>query len=110
MDELSVVTVGGGVGLGLLLADMAVAQGAAAIGIIDVDELPVTDALGAAVAVGVPAAATACDIRTSDAAHAAFTKLATRLGRVDTVINCAAIFRGNPFCKSPTPIGMRQTL
>ena len=37
MKGLSVVIVGGGAGLGALLAEMAVAEGAAALGIIDID-------------------------------------------------------------------------
>ncbi|WP_166418336.1 SDR family NAD(P)-dependent oxidoreductase [Cochlodiniinecator piscidefendens] len=92
MDGLSVVVVGGGAGLGLLLADMAVENGASAIGIIDVNEKAAETALSSARAAGLKTAFAACDIRTSDAAHTAFAQIAAELGRVDTVINSAAIY------------------
>ena len=37
MDGLNIVIVGGGAGLGALLAEMAVEQGAAGVGIIDLN-------------------------------------------------------------------------
>jgi len=96
MDGLSVVIVGGGAGLGLLLADMAVENGAAAIGIIDVNGEAAEAALASARAAGLKTASAACDIRTADAAHAAFAQVAEQLGRVDTVINSAAIYPRKP--------------
>lgn len=96
MDGLSVVIVGGGAGLGLLLADMAVEGGAAGIGIIDVDGEAADAALTSARAAGIKTASVACDIRTSDAAHGAFAQIAQELGRVDTVINSAAIYPRKP--------------
>lgn len=96
MDGLSVVIVGGGAGLGLLLAEMAVANGATGIGIIDVDGAAADAALAAARAVGIKTASAAGDIRTADAAHSAFNQVSECLGRVDTVINSAAIYPRKP--------------
>jgi NAD(P)-dependent dehydrogenase (short-subunit alcohol dehydrogenase family) len=47
MDGLSVVIVGGGAGLGLLLAEMAVEGGAAGLGIIDINAEAAEAALAA---------------------------------------------------------------
>ncbi len=96
MDGLSVVIVGGGAGLGRLIADMAVESGAAAIGIIDVNGEAAEAALAKARAAGLATAWAAGDIRTADAAHAAFAQVAEQLGRVDTVINSAAIYPRKP--------------
>ncbi|WP_039019880.1 SDR family NAD(P)-dependent oxidoreductase [Halocynthiibacter namhaensis] len=92
MDGMSVVIVGGGAGLGLLLAQMAIENGASAIGIIDLDPISAEAALAPARAEGVKLAFAACDIRTSDAAQTAFGQISKALGRVDTVINSAAIY------------------
>ncbi|WP_371229084.1 SDR family NAD(P)-dependent oxidoreductase [Roseovarius sp. 2305UL8-3] len=96
MDGLSVVVVGGGTGLGLLLADMAVENGAAGVGIIDVNGDAADAALASARAAGLKTASAGGDIRTADAAHAAFAQVAQQLGRVDTVINSAAIYPRKP--------------
>lgn len=96
MKGLSVVIVGGGAGLGALVAEMAVAEGATAIGIIDIDAAAADAALSAARAAGLATAHAACDIRTAPAAHAAFAEVAARLGRVDTLVNSAAIYPRRP--------------
>lgn len=96
MKDLSVVIVGGGAGLGALVADMAVEAGAAAIGIIDLDAAAAAAVAGRAAAAGLRAAHAACDIRTSAAAHAAFAQVAQALGRVDTLVNSAAIYPRRP--------------
>jgi NAD(P)-dependent dehydrogenase (short-subunit alcohol dehydrogenase family) len=96
MKGLSVVIIGGGAGLGALLAEMAVAEGASALGIIDLNASAAEAALAPARAAGIPHAFAACDIRTSDAAHAAFAQVAASLGRVDTLINSAAIYPRKP--------------
>lgn len=94
MKDLSVVIVGGGSGLGALLAQMVVEEGASALGIIDVNAKAADAAL--AHAQNIPAHAAACDIRTADAVHAAFADIVAKLGRVDTLINCAAIYPRKP--------------
>jgi NAD(P)-dependent dehydrogenase (short-subunit alcohol dehydrogenase family) len=96
MQGLSVVIVGGGAGLGALLAEMAVDQGAAALGIIDLDAGAAGAALDPARRAGLPHAFAACDIRTGPAAHAAFAAVARALGRVDTLVNSAAIYPRKP--------------
>lgn len=96
MKDLSVVVVGGGAGLGALLARMAVAEGAAGLGIIDLNAGAAEAALAPARAAGIPVAFAACDIRTAPAAHGAFAEIATALGRVDTLINSAAIYPRRP--------------
>ncbi|ATQ57843.1 SDR family NAD(P)-dependent oxidoreductase [Paracoccus yeei] len=96
MKDLNVVIVGGGAGLGALLARMAVAEGAAGIGIVDLDSRAAEAALAPALNAGVQAAFAACDIRTAGAAHAAFEAVAAKLGRVDTLINSAAIYPRRP--------------
>ena len=96
LNGLSVVIVGGGSGLGLLLAQMAVEQSAASVGIIDIDANAAKAALVPASLANIPSAMAACDIQTSEAAHAAFSQVAKELGRVDSVINCAAIYPRKP--------------
>lgn len=96
MNGLSVVIVGGGAGLGALLADMAVDAGAAALGIIDINPEAADAALGRARAKGLPVAAAGADIRRGPECHAAFAGMGRALGRVDTLINCAAIYPRRP--------------
>lgn len=96
MKDLTVVIVGGGAGLGALIAEMAVAEGAAGIGIIDLNAEAAHAALAPARKAGLPCALAACDIRTAEAAHAAFAQVATALGRVDTLVNSAAIYPRKP--------------
>lgn len=96
MKGLSVVIVGGGAGLGALLARMAVAEGASGLGIIDLNAEAAEAALAPARAAGLPASFAACDIRTAPAAHEAFARVAHELGRVDTLINSAAIYPRKP--------------
>lgn len=96
MKDLSVVIVGGGSGLGALLAQMAVASGAGAIGIIDINRDAAEAALKPARDRGLPAALASADIQNGPEAHAAFAEIAGALGRVDTLINCAAIYPRRP--------------
>lgn len=96
MKNLNLVIVGGGAGLGALLAEMAVADGAAGIGIIDINGEAAEAALASAKAKGLKTASAACDIRTAAASHAAFARVASALGRVDTLVNSAAIYPRRP--------------
>lgn len=96
MKGLSVVIIGGGAGLGAFLAEMAIAEGATALGIIDLNASAAEAALAPAQAAGIPHAFAACDIRTADASNAAFAQIASALGRVDTLINSAAIYPRKP--------------
>ena len=96
MKDLSVVIVGGGAGLGLLMADMAVEYGAAGIGIIDINGGAAEAALASAKAKGLHIVSAACDIRNGADALAAFNNVAAKLGHVDTLINSAAIYPRKP--------------
>lgn len=96
MKDLMVVIVGGGAGLGALLAEMVVAEGAAGVGIVDLNAEAATTALEAARRAGLPVASAVADISRGAQAHAAFAEVADRLGRVDTLINSAAIYPRRP--------------
>ncbi|MDF2620501.1 MAG: family oxidoreductase [Xanthobacteraceae bacterium] len=96
MKDLSVLIVGGGSGLGALLARMAVENGAAGIGIIDINRAAAEAALEPARAKGLPTAAAEADIQVGPQAHAAFEAVAAELGRIDTLINCAAVYPRRP--------------
>lgn len=96
MKDLSVLIVGGGSGLGALLARMAVEAGAAKIGIIDINSEAAQGALETARAKGLPTASAECDIQVGPQCHAAFDAIVAKLGRVDTLINCAAIYPRRP--------------
>lgn len=92
MKDLSVLVVGGGLGLGALLVEMAVAEGASAIGIIDIDANAAEAALAPARKANLPCASAAADIRTAAAVQTAFDHITSTLGRVDTLVNSAAIY------------------
>lgn len=96
MDGLSLVIVGGGAGLGALLGEMAVDAGASALGVIDLNEEAANAALEPARSRDIPHASVACDIADGPAAHAAFEAIIAKLGRVDTLINSAAIYPRKP--------------
>ena len=96
MKDLRVLIVGGGSGLGALLARMIVDEGAAAIGIIDINQQAAEAALEPARAKGLPTAAAECDIQVGPQCHAAFEAIAAKLGRIDTLVNCAAIYPRRP--------------
>lgn len=96
MNGLSVVIVGGGSGLGALLARMAVEAGASGIGIIDINGEAAESALEPARAKKLPAVAADCDIQVGPQCHEAFEAMVSGLGRVDTLINCAAIYPRKP--------------
>ncbi len=96
MDNLSVVITGGASGLGKEIALMAIARGARAIGIIDVNE----EAAKAVVAELSEKVAKVhfvkADIRTAPACQAAFAEMVDALDGVDTLVNSAAIFPRKP--------------
>jgi NAD(P)-dependent dehydrogenase (short-subunit alcohol dehydrogenase family) len=96
MKGLCILIVGGGSGLGAHLARMAVDEGAAAIGIIDISRQAAETALEPARATGLPTAFAECDIQVGPQCHAAFEAVAAQLGRIDTLVNCAAIYPRRP--------------
>jgi len=96
MKDLSVVIVGGGFGLGAILVKMAVDAGASAIGIIDINQDAAEAALAPAKAKGLPSASAKCDVQIGPECHAAFSAIVSAIGRVDTLVNSAAIFPRKP--------------
>lgn len=96
MKGLTAVIVGGGAGLGALLAEMMVEAGAAGIGIIDMNADAAEAALEPARRKGLPVAAARADISKGPEAHAALDAVVAKLGRVDTLINSAAIYPRRP--------------
>ena len=96
MKDLSVLVVGGGAGLGALLVEMAVEAGASAIGIIDVDEDAANASIAPAKQAGLNGVAVTADIRTAASVQAAFAQIVDQIGRVDTLINSAAIYPRKP--------------
>lgn len=96
MKDISIIVVGGGGGFGALIAEMAMEVGASALGIIDINGDAAEAALAPARALGRPAAMAVCDISNGPAAHAAFNAVAGELGRVDLLVNSAAIFPRKP--------------
>ena len=96
MKGLTVVIVGGGAGFGALLAEMIIADGAVGVGIIDINAVAADSALEPARKAGLAAASAAADISRGPEAHAAFELVASRLGRVDTLVNSAAIYPRKP--------------
>jgi 3-oxoacyl-[acyl-carrier protein] reductase len=96
MKDLRVLIVGGGAGLGALLARMAVDEEAAAIGIIDISRQAAEAALEPARAKGLSTAVAECDIQIGQQCHAAFEAVAAKLDRIDTLVNCAAIYPRRP--------------
>ncbi|MCO5155623.1 MAG: SDR family oxidoreductase [Aquamicrobium sp.] len=96
MQGLNILIAGGATGLGALLAEMAVDAGAAGIGIIDLDGKGADAALGPARAAGLATAHAAANVSVGPEAHRAFGEIAAGLGRVDTMINCVAIYPRRP--------------
>lgn len=94
MKDLNIVIIGGAMGFGALIAEMAVEAGAKGIGIID--QADAGDVLAPLAAKGVKTASAKADIRTAAACQAAFDAVSEKLGRVDTLINCAAIYPRKP--------------
>ena len=96
MKGLTVVIVGGGAGLGSLLAEMVVADGAVGVGVIDINAAAADAALEPARKAGLATASAAADISRGAEAHSAFELVASKLGRVDTLVNSAAIYPRKP--------------
>jgi 3-oxoacyl-[acyl-carrier protein] reductase len=96
MDGKSVVIVGGASGLGLATARLMLERGAARLGLIDRNgELLGTVADGLR-AEGHSISIASADISVQSSAHAAFNAIASEWGRVDSLVNCAAIYPRKP--------------
>lgn len=96
MDGLSVVVVGGGAGLGARTVELAVAAGVAAVGVLDVDGDAAAEAVRAAGEAGVPVAHAQCDVSDGAGTRRALEHVVGQLGRLDTLVNCAAVYPRRP--------------
>ena len=96
MDGLKVAIIGGGSGLGRVTALMMADRGVAGIGVVDANLASAAETAAMLTEKGVQAVSVEADIATSGPAHAAFGKVVTALGRVDSLVNCAAIYPRSP--------------
>lgn len=92
MQDQSVVIVGGASGLGLEAAKLMLQRGARRIGLIDKNEQLLEEVAASLRAQGYEIATAAGDISRQESAHAAFNKIAAEFGRVDCLVNSAAIY------------------
>ena len=92
MDGQSVVIVGGASGLGLATARLMLARGARRLGLIDRNADLLDQAAAALRAEGHEIATAVGDIARKASAHAAFDSVAAGFGRVDALVNSAAIY------------------
>jgi len=93
MNNQSVAIVGGASGLGLEAACLMLAHGARRVALIDKNETALQTAAAALQAEGAQEVLTAAgDIATQASAHAAFDQVTRAWGRVDALVNSAAIY------------------
>jgi 3-oxoacyl-[acyl-carrier protein] reductase len=91
-----VVIVGGASGLGLSVAKLMLADGAHSIALIDKNGPLLEETVGNLKAEGHTVFGAEGDITRKDSAHAVFAKALAALGRVDCLINSAAIYPRRP--------------
>ncbi len=92
MKGMNIVLSGGSGGLGAAVAEMAAERGASGVGIIDLNTTGALSVLKKCSDFGAETAVAVADICTAEAAHRAFDELADTLGRIDTLVNLAAIY------------------
>ncbi|MFC5696716.1 SDR family NAD(P)-dependent oxidoreductase [Pseudomonas sp. GCM10022186] len=92
MEAQSVVIVGGASGLGLVTAKLMLERGAKQVGLIDRNEQLLEETTASLRANGYRVATAVGDISRQESAHAAFQKMVDAFGRVDCLINSAAIY------------------
>lgn len=96
MKQQSVVIVGGASGLGLVTAKLMIREGAAKIGLIDLNAERLAQAASELTALGAEVATASVDISVRDSAHAGFAAIVARLGRIHSLVNSAAIYPRRP--------------
>ena len=96
MKSQAVVIAGGASGLGLVTARIMIREGAAKVGLIDLNEERLATAAAELRGLGVEVETASADISQRDSAHAAFEQIAWRFGRVNALINSAAIYPRKP--------------
>ncbi len=92
MKDLSVVIVGGATGLGSVTANIMAQRGASRIGIIDINRKGAEQTADQIRKAGVEAVIADGDVSQSSSAHALFNQVNESLGRVHSLINCAAVY------------------
>jgi NAD(P)-dependent dehydrogenase (short-subunit alcohol dehydrogenase family) len=96
MKNQRVVIVGGASGLGLSVAKLMLADGAESIALIDKNGPLLDETVGALKAQGHTVFGAVGDITRKDSAHEVFRTALEALGRVDCLINSAAIYPRRP--------------
>ncbi|MFK0333937.1 SDR family NAD(P)-dependent oxidoreductase [Rhizobium sp. NPDC090275] len=96
MKGQTVVIVGGASGLGLATAKLMAAHGAAKIGLIDRNAELLSSSSEMLRASGVEVATAVANISQAGAAHKGFADIVEKLGRVNAVVNSAAIYPRRP--------------
>lgn len=96
MKNQRVVIVGGATGLGLAIAKLMLADGAERIALIDKNAPLLAETVGTLRAEGHKVTGVEGDITRRETAHAAFAQALDALGRVDCLINSAAIYPRKP--------------
>lgn len=92
MQGLNVVAIGGGSGFGREVSVMAAERGAEAVAVIDINLNGAEETVALIEKAGGRGHAIAGDISTRAPAHAAFAAAVDAMGRVDSMVNCAAIY------------------
>lgn len=92
MKNQRAVIVGGAAGLGLSVARLMLKEGAAAIALIDKNQSSLDEAVSQLRSEGCEVFGVAGDITLKEPAHEAFKQAVSALGRVDSVVNSAAIY------------------
>lgn len=96
MEAQTVVIVGGASGLGLVTAKLMLERGARQVGLIDRNEQLLEEVAASLREQGYRVATAVGDISRQESAHAAFQKMVDAFGRVDCLVNSAAIYPRKP--------------
>lgn len=96
MQGLNVAIVGGGSGFGREIALMMVAQGVEALAIIDNNVEGASETVALVEKAGGTAHVVEANIATKELAHDGFNRALEAMGRVDSLINCAAVYPRAP--------------
>lgn len=104
-----VVVTGAGKGIGRVIAERFVTEGASGVAMLDYDEKLVMQTAAELDPSGERAMAITCDVSKEDSVSAAFAKIYARFGKVDILVNNAGITRDAIFHKM-TPAQMHQVM
>ncbi len=96
MKGLKVAIIGGGSGLGRVTALLMADHGVAGVGIVDANLEGAKETAKMLEEKGIGSCAIETDIATSGPAHRAFGDVVEVLGRVDSLVNCAAVYPRSP--------------